>query len=251
MSSIETELEVLYRIGNAQVREFPYPHIYVPDIFPAGFFAELRSNLPPQETLKTLGELGRVTGTGYPERGVMPVTPQSVAALQAGPRGFWERTAQWLLGPRFGSTLISKFAPWLVQRLGDLRSVRFAWEALIVRDRTRYTLGPHTDAPSKALSFLFYLPADDSMAHLGTSIYLPRDPAFRCAGGPHYPFEGFERMYTARYVPNALFAFMKTDNSFHGVEPITDPGVQRDLLLYDVRAEVQPPPQQPGTKFTF
>jgi hypothetical protein len=40
---------------------------------------------------------------------------------------------------------------------------------------------------------------------------------------------------------------MKTANSFHGVEPIEEAEVQRDLLLYDVRAEVQ----QPGAKFTF
>ena len=85
--------------------------------------------------------------------------------------------------------MIGKFAPYLAQRLGDLRSVRFGEEALIVRDRTTYTLGPHTDSPSKALSFLFYLPPDASMAHLGTSIYVPRDPAFVCAGGPHYGFE--------------------------------------------------------------
>lgn len=241
MSSVETELAVLYKIGNAQVREFPYPHLYVPDIFPAEFFAELRRNLPPQETLRTLGELGRVKGgDGYPDRGVLPVTQQNLAALEAGQRAFWERTAQWLLGQRFGNMVIGKFAPYLTQRLGDLRNVRFGWEALIVRDRTKYSLGPHTDSPSKALAFLFYLPPDDSLAHLGTSIYLPRDPRFQCPGGPHYPFEQFERMYTARYVPNALFAFMKTDNSFHGVEPITDANVQRDLLLYDIRAEVAP-----------
>jgi hypothetical protein len=44
------------------------------------------------------------------------------------------------------------------------------------------------------------------------------------------------------YVPNALFAFMKTPNSFHGVEPIAEPEVRRDLLLYDLR--VLPPQAQ-------
>jgi hypothetical protein len=47
-------------------------------------------------------------------------------------------------------------------------------------------------------------------------------------------------MLTMPYVPNALFAFMKTPNSFHGVEPIQEPQVQRDLLLYDIRAETAP-----------
>ena len=36
------------------------------------------------------------------------------------------------------------------------------------------------------------------------------------------------------YRPNSLFAFFKTDRAFHGVDPIADAGVARDLLLFDV-----------------
>jgi hypothetical protein len=54
-------------------------------------------------------------------------------------------------------------------------------------------------------------------------------------------------MLTMPYVPNALFAFMKTANSFHGVEPIQEPAVQRDLLLYDIRAQTT----QQAAKFSF
>ena len=73
-----------------------------------------------------------------------------------------------------------------------------------------------------------------AMAHLGTSIYRPRSP-FTCDGGPHYPFDPFERIKTTRFAPNTLFMFVKSDISFHGVEPISDPGVERDLLLYSIR----------------
>ena len=37
------------------------------------------------------------------------------------------------------------------------------------------------------------------------------------------------------YKPNTLFAFIKNDRSFHGVDPIGDQNVLRDILLYDVR----------------
>jgi len=248
MSTIGTELQVLYKIGNAPIREYPYPHVYVPEIFPAEFYAEIRRNLPAQSALKTLGELGRVRGTAYPERAVLPLAETSLAALEPAQRDFWNGVRQWLLGRRFADIVVGKFAPYLAQRFGDLRRVRFGFESLLVRDRTRYSLGPHTDTTSKALSFLFYLPPDASKAHLGTSIYLPKDPNFTCPGGPHYGFDRFERLYTAPYLPNSLFAFMRTDVSFHGVEPIEEPGVQRDLLLYDVRAELQ---QQPGARVAF
>jgi hypothetical protein len=235
--SSSAELHALYSIGNAVVREYPYPHIYVPDVFPADYYAEIRRHLPPQSALKTLGELGRVSGDGYPARGVLPLAPDSLAALQAPQREFWEELAQWLLGGRFLETMIGKFSLYLAHRFGDLRKVRFGREALLVRDRSTYSLGPHTDTSTKVLSFLFYLPADANRSHLGTSIYLPRDPGFLCAGGPHYGYERFERLLTMPYVPNSLFAFMKTPNSFHGVEPLREPEVQRDLLLYDIRAQ--------------
>jgi hypothetical protein len=78
-----------------------------------------------------------------------------------------------------------------------------------------------------------------------------------------YPFDRFRRVLTMEYLPNTLFAFMKTPDSFHGVEPIAEPDVQRDLLLYDIKVQQaqQPfqvdvaPPAAPGTppkiKFSF
>jgi hypothetical protein len=160
--------------------------------------------------------------------------------------------------------MVAKFGVYLQQRFQDLQAQRFFDEALIVRDRTQYSLGPHTDATNKVLSFLFYLPPDASMAHLGTSLYVPRDPRFTCPGGPHHGFELFRRVHTMEYLPNTLFAFMKTPDSFHGVEPITQPDVQRDLLLYDIKVaqpqqgvQAQPPGaaaasgDAPRIKFSF
>jgi hypothetical protein len=42
------------------------------------------------------------------------------------------------------------------------------------------------------------------------------------------------------YVPNSLFAFVRTSNLFHGVEPISENGVCRDLLLYDIQRSNPP-----------
>jgi len=39
------------------------------------------------------------------------------------------------------------------------------------------------------------------------------------------------------FLPNTMFAFVKTDHSFHGVEPIVDAGISRYLLLYDLRVK--------------
>jgi len=260
--SSDANLHVLYQIANARIKPFPYPHIYVQDVFPPDFYRELRAHLPPAEAYQDLKALKRV-GAGYPDtRLVMVVTPENVQALPEPSRSFWSGTAQWLLAGPFGQVMASKFAEFLEQRFGDLRQTRFHDEALLVQDYTTYALGPHTDSPAKVLSFLFYLPPDDSLAHLGTSIYVPKDPRFTCPGGPHHRFEMFDRMMTMPFLPNTMFAFLKTDNSFHGVEPIQETGVRRDLLLYDIKVTNAPDLTQqqpvmtaqvasPASKFSF
>lgn len=260
--SSDANLHVLYRIANAPIKPFPFPHIYVQDVFPPDFYRELRTHLPPAEVCQDLKALKRV-GAGYPDtRLVMVITPENIQKLPDPSRSFWDRIGRWLLGGAFGQVMASKFAEFLGQRFGDLRQTRFQDEALLVQDYSTYSLGPHTDSPAKVLSFLFYLPPDDALAHLGTSIYVPKDPGFRCPGGPHYGFEKFDRMATMPYLPNTLFAFLKTDNSFHGVEPIQDAGVRRDLLLYDIMLAKAPESRQqqavttgqagsPAAKFSF
>lgn len=37
------------------------------------------------------------------------------------------------------------------------------------------------------------------------------------------------------YRPNTVFGFLKTDRSFHGVEPLPDPNTCRHILGYDIR----------------
>ena len=207
---VNAEMQVLYKVANSTVRTFPYPHIRVENVFPAEFYQQIRQHLPPTEAYKSLGELGRIKGQ-YDARRV------------------------WLLGGPFSRIALHKFSPYLSSRFENLASMQFDQEAMVIQDRTTYALGPHTDSPSKVLSFIFYLPADDSTPHLGTSIYLPADPTFTCAGDKHWKLPGFNRLVTMPYVPNTLFAFMKTPRSFHGVEPIKDEGIERALLLYDIK----------------
>ena len=252
-SSAETQL--LYKVANAPIQLFPYPHILVNDVFPRHFYQELRAHLPPNSAYKSLRELGRVT-QNYPDtRLIVPLTPHDVAALDEPYRGFWNEFAGWLLGGSFGRIVLQKFAPLLAQRFENPIAIDYQHESLVVQDRTNYSLGPHTDSPSKVISFLFYLPADAAMPHLGTSMYVPKDPAFTCPGGPHHEFQKFDRLLTIPYVPNTLFGFMKTPTSFHGVERIAEPDVERALLLYDIKAKniaaPVPAPRPSHTQFSF
>lgn len=164
------EMHLMYRVGNASICHFPFPPIYVRDVFPEDFYRRIRQNLPPKKALST-------------------------------------------------------------------RAQEFTNEALLVQDYTISQLTPHTDTPSKVFSFLFYLPEDDRLSHLGTSIYMPKDRRYVSGGTKHLKSENFDRLITMPYRPNTLFAFLKTPNAFHGVEPIQEAGVRRDLLLYDIKVK--------------
>ncbi len=241
----DAEEFVRYRIANAGVRRHPFPHFFVQPVFPADYYAELLRRLPPKDWLKPIDDTGTVRvqsgGTGaaadakaYPGRYIADVAELEEREQGEGGGGFWLRLSEWLTGDRFRALILEKFSADIAARFGDGAVVSTDIDARLVRDFTDYAIGPHTDSPRKLVSLLFYLPADDSLRELGTSIYAPKDPAFRCEGNRHHGFERFHRVASMPFVPNALFAFFKTDNSFHGLDPIRVPAVERNLLLYNI-----------------
>jgi hypothetical protein len=199
-----------YKIANAPVAPFPMPHIYVENVFPSKFYNELTASLPLADGY--MGVEGKYKGRKFHETDDMsfmePLRSQNWVEIATFPF----RThigKKWGTSPKCSS---------------DLR---------LVLDGENYSIGPHTDAKYKILSFLFYLPNVTTTEDLGTSIYLPNDPTFRCEGGPHYPHADFTEIYRAPFRANSLFAFFKTNFSFHGVNPITIP-CRRDVLLWNL-----------------
>jgi len=232
----DVEESVVYKILNTPMNIYPYPHFYVESVFPEDFYLMLRANWPDTAHLTSISETARIRDGHYKERFVLPLLPDKIATLPVEMAAFWQEASSWLLGDRFLQVLIQKFQPYIDKRFGssDIK-LKLEPDALVVRDFTNYEIGPHTDLPIRLLSLLFYCPGSGGKEHLGTSIYRPVDTRFTCEEGQHYPFDKFRRITTMKYRPNSLFVFMRTNNSFHGVEKIKDKGVMRDLLLYNVR----------------
>lgn len=227
----DIEQHVSYQIANAPVRAYPFPHLYVENVFPEDFYAELLDRLPELSSYQCIEQGGTVKKTGA-------YAARHVCRLPEATRGdaFWDELSGWMLGDAFMHLVLEKFRPEVEARFEPGQQVAVSREARLVRDFTTYAISPHTDHPKKLLSFLFYLPRDTRQSHLGTSVYVPSQRGFEFHGGKHLPFEHFRRVATMRYAPNSLFAFARSDVSFHGVEPITDTDVERNLLLYNVYA---------------
>lgn len=190
----------------------PFPHFFVENVFPAGFYEELMILLAQKKDFHAEKFANRefADEVGIPALDFMRE------------KGFLKDMFHLFLGDaaaRFAGT-----------------TAKLGYDLRLIRDSQNYKIGPHTDTPSKVLSLLFYLPDDETYRECGTSVFVPNNPDFRCPGGPHHPFEGFREVWRAPFLPNSCFGFWKTNNSFHGVLPLPVQ-FRRDVLLYNIYAE--------------
>jgi hypothetical protein len=258
--SFDAEQFVRYQIANAALRPYPFDHFYVRPVFPDAFYRELLDHLPPTEIMKRIGEAGTVgqrddmgviTSGNQQPRWITDVATIEEHEETSGRGELWRNFSAWLLGDEFRELIMRKFSAGISARFGAGSRLRTDVEARFVRDFTQYSIGPHTDTPRKLVSLLFYLPPDDRMSHAGTSLFVPQDPSFRCEGTTWYKFKSFRKVATMEFAPNALFAFLKSDRSFHGVEHIADQEIERNSLLYNIYVDkvvtqAKPPARAPS-----
>jgi len=223
-----------YRVANAPVLAYPFPHFYVESVFPDGFYRELQAALPPLDAYMRIADSGTVLPDTFPQRFILDTSTLATSDPPRPQAPFWQTMVEWLEGGRFARLLLDKFEAAIAARFGAGNDFSIDQDTRLIRDFTNYSIGPHTDSPRKLISLLFYLPRDDSMAHLGTSIFEHVDPGFECEGTKHHPFTNFRKVFTAPFRPNSLFAFCKTDAAFHGVAPIADANIERNMMLYNI-----------------
>ncbi len=237
----DAKLHVMYQIANAPFREFPFPHIYVKEIFPPKFFEQIRAQLPHDEQYMRLVDTGRV-GKGY-SSARLSLFPDMLAEsdLDDAQRGFWDGMFATFGSNEFCSLVSQKFRPHIERRFAQSHpggvTLNPKPEVFLMRDLETYSLGPHTDSPAKLVSMLFYLAPDDRRPELGTALYVPKDRGFTCPGGPHHDRAHFDHMITLPYASNVLVAFPKTMNCFHGVEVLTQADSRRDIFFFDLKAK--------------
>lgn len=224
------------RLRVSEVELEPYPHYYLENIFPDDYYQSLLSHLPESGAYQNLFEITDLKLDHFRHRDQRDLNDGWTAALSDELKEFWNSFNAWFLGPDLAHAVLDSFAEPLRARFGARESwPEVSVESQLIRHRAGYFLGPHSDLYTKLVVLLIYLAPDHRAAHLGTSLYRPRDPGFTCANSIHYPFEDFVRVKTAAYKPNSLLAFVRSDVSFHGVEPLSEQDLAtggRDLIQY-------------------
>ena len=236
---LDAELHAAYRIGNTQILNFPFPHFYIENVFPDDFYFLIQENLPEINQMISLADHDPANWglASYKDRYVLDFSREDLMRkVERDKRKFLDNFGKIFTQGNFGNLLQVKFKRFLDMRFQYLDNVSFRHDLKLVNDKQNYALGPHTDKPSKVISVLFYLPKDSTHWESGTSIYIPKDPNSLDKELPHkhYPREDFHKVVTMPFVPNSAFCFIKTNNSYHGVEKLEMENVNRWSLQYNL-----------------
>ena len=235
---LEDELHAAYKFANAPILNFPFPHFYVENIFSDNFYSKIQENLLDSSEMMSMADLYSDNPglSGYKERMVMDFDKkESMQKAGKSKREFWASFHK-NFSPNFSNILRVKFKKFLDLRFTYLKNVSYTHTLQLVHDKKNYSLGPHTDQPSKVVSVLIYLPKDHKQILTGTSIYMPKDPSKLNTELPHlhYLRDDFYKVITMPYMPNSAFCFIKTNNSFHGVEKLEMEETDRWSLQYNI-----------------
>lgn len=220
------------RLQGAQVESDPFPHYVLDHVFPEDYYRELLRHLPPSDVYKNLYEVTDLKLDHFRHRDQRDMDQGWTERLPPELRPFWSSFQKWFLSDDLANAVLKSFAEPLRLGIGEKE---FSVESQFIRHRAGYFLGPHSDLYTKLVVLLLYLAPDDSAEHLGTSLYRPKAAGFSCPDSKHYPFADFIRVKTAPYRANSLLAFVRSDISFHGLEPLSEDDVAtagRDVIQY-------------------
>ena len=114
--------------------------------------------------------------------------------------------------------------------------VEIDWE--LSRYNKKNFLDPHTDRLTKYLSLLLYFPDPEWKDEYGggTVMYKPKNKKHDKNWSNNYiPLNYMNEINSFSYKPNRMCGFIKTGNSWHGVEPIKQPkGMWRKALAINI-----------------
>src|SRR5687768_6677332 len=112
--SSSAELHLSYRVANAAIQTYPFPHFFVEGVLPDDFYERLQAALPDPEALRPIADVRPVKG--YKERFVLELDGDKLVELPAGKQQFWRDLHGWLVGGEFANVVLNRFAPYLDRR---------------------------------------------------------------------------------------------------------------------------------------
>ena len=141
------------------------------------------------------------------------------STLDEDTRSFWRDFAA---GPARQAvlSLYRRFLPGLRARFGSrLPELELETFAVLVNCYQRLSVGVHADHPAFLFTAMIYL-NNGAERSAGTTFYVPKLGDLSHDGLAYLAHQDFRPIKSLPFTDNTLVGFLRTGNSFHGVEPM-------------------------------
>jgi hypothetical protein len=203
MSVSNVQQSVIAAFKSAKTYQKPYQHWILEDVLPEGM-AEAVCALPIDAPFLEVDDAGTREANNSSRR---YFDPENIAKFEAAndiAQAFHSREVVDTVEEVFGA---------------DLSDSRIRLE--FAQDRDGFWLQPHTDIGVKRFTMLLYLSNEPGHEKLGTDIYKDADTHVGAS-----PFK-----------PNSALIFVPANNTWHGFEKRTIPGIRKSLIINYVTPE--------------
>lgn len=207
-------------ILNAPVQSKPYPHIAFENFWPEDFYRLLLANKPESQNYRRLN--------GANTRRQFILFDGSCDAGDEERRQLWKDVSDVLSSPEIEAALRERLDEGLRIRSRGSREdwpVKMYPRPVLYEDYDGYAIKPHPDTRRKVLTMMIYMPEDDSMKELGTTIFKISPKGL--ISWKHY---GLTVDKTVPFMPNTGLAFVVIHpkynpfrTSWHGRDAIAVP----------------------------
>jgi hypothetical protein len=213
-------VQLIERIRQAEVDPRPSGNYYIENVFPLEIYQQILERLPASDCYDFIEHPDAVLPDGTKTRKLLDLTPRTIARMPQENQRFWTDLTAILTSEALQKAILDKFADRIADRFG-LHRPPLVTVPILYRDFPGYRIGVHTDAPYKVATMQFYFPRDNSQSHLGTSFY-------------NKTASGFEIYKTNAFRPNSAYGFVRTEDSWHGVEQLAMGESHRDTLALTI-----------------
>lgn len=237
---------VINKIEDAELKEVegkPFWYMAIEDIFPADFYQDILKYTPKgTELYRPLSEMYKdryKMELGYGESCDKPLA--SLKSMEKEVRLFWEEFQEYFIVKKdLANCFLQKYKDYIHQpSLGMIGT-----NCRLSKDLKGYSIGVHTDRRNKILSALFYTPNrnDETIRkEWGTQILVTKNTEFPHTTEKHHAYnkDGSHDLFDVydwiECKPNSMFSWVVTQQSYHGVPPITIEG-ERDSIAFFAKA---------------
>ena len=245
---MEQEIEkknIISNINSTQLINEPFPHLLVSNVFSENYYKNLLKLLPSKKNYVSILKTGEVSGNYSPERFVFNLSRENLSKLNHEQESFFKNLVEILMSKELFDCDFKIFNEVIDNRIKNFSqkeinimgrsNFKIIIKYQLIKDYTKYQLGVHTDTETKLISFLFYLPEDNKMKNIGTSLYKPKSKIEEDDFANHFSSkatkEKFNKVKTCEFIANSVLIFPRTPYSYHGVEEINIDQKERNLLL--------------------